>query len=140
MSGSTYKFGDQLLVPGAPCIIVVDTANSPAGTWWGVVREVESALERTYIKVRAEIVGRFDLAHNLGGSLDERPADPGQGKGREPTVNYRVYPDTDLTRSLFRWIENAELKTKRAEQSAAAWKATHTETMEHLVSRRLVVQ
>lgn len=91
MSGQASDWDEHTLKVGDRCIIEVDRVNSPEGLWWGVVTEVNGGLVSATIQG-----GRFELD-----SFDKKPVYSDEHQGREPNLNYTVFPDTRGIRSLF---------------------------------------
>ena len=126
MSGSASSCDVSVLQPGMPCIIDVNSVNSPTGLWWGEVIEITE--HDRFVTVSAKITrGKFQLgAFSIPIYSDER-------QGQEPGINYHVYPETATTISLLARVERAQEETRQARNAAAHWRQTHLDTMEHLI-------
>lgn len=78
------------VAPGERCIIYVNTVNSPAGWWWGVVAAVEDCGRDT--RCDARITGAFRVDEN---------GNPVYGSENiAPHLNYQVYPANTATTEI----------------------------------------
>lgn len=89
---------------GDPCILDIDTVNSPTGLWFGTVMTVKK--HDTYTTITAQITGPLTpgmSAHapNYGGPGSEE-------YGKIPFANYSVYPDTYSNRLFIGRLLDAE--------------------------------
>jgi len=123
--GQAQVCDKDLLKPGSPCIIEVNRVNSPEGYWWGEVLEADN--REMYLEVTAKITGGRVQFGEMG-----EPVRSDEHKDKIPSVNYKVYPDTDTTQMLFSRIIRAEANADRANDKVAHWRDVHTQTMEHL--------
>ena len=97
--------------PGDPCIIKVDSVNSPEGLWWGEIIDVQA--HGNYLSVEAKITGGRVVFAN---SYPMNPIHSDENSGKIPHVNYIVYPSTTTTNDLFRSFlyEKEQLKNRVA--------------------------
>lgn len=118
------------LKEGAPCIIEVDEVNSPTGVWWGEV--IEAVDQGTYLSVQAVIKGRFKL------NRDWEPVVGGENGGRQPGMNYQVYPATKTVQSIFWKLQLEKNEVALWKGRMEHWRETHLDTMTHLVREGVV--
>jgi hypothetical protein len=83
--GQTYPEFTDVLAEDAPCLIIVDSVNSPTGIWHGtVIKQVDN---------------RFSAAINGGFVIIQHALiETKEHVGTIPNVNYTVIPDTKFTR------------------------------------------
>lgn len=89
------RFDDILFIVGSKCIIEIDDVNSPTGFWWGTISSVTFNENVKGWYVKATITeGRFTIGE-YGTEIYSN-----EFEGREPSVNYTLYPRTKQTIEL----------------------------------------
>ena len=108
MPGTSDVENHHLFKVGEPCLISVDSVNTPTGVWWGLVLAVgEKPSEdshKTHISVDAVITGEFKPR------IGHEKYCPVTGLSKIPTSNFEVYPAT-RTNIKF-WEKVLRLKVK----------------------------
>lgn len=113
---------------GATCIIVVDSVNSPTGTWWGKVTSVHGA--RIDVAIWG---GRFQFTA-ITWEYPFVPVLSDEHRGDIPTVHCHAYRDDETTRKLFGQLHAADKAAAVWQERAQHWKEVHHTTMAHIAA------
>ncbi len=127
----SVKCYDNNLNIGSSCIIVIDTVNSPTGIWWGTIT-TKNPCDDLPIFTAKITNGRFKMNDD---SLNPGPIHSTECKNTVPNVNYSIFPNNELTQTLFRQQQQLEQRFTREKYRADSWKTMHVTTIAQLISQ-----
>lgn len=122
MAASSYPCDEDLLKPGMPCIIEIDLANTPSGTWWGEITSPGEA------KITGGRVSFTDQGH---------PVRSEEANGTKPFLNYRIYAPTEPVLALLKQLHWAKGLVETARTQTTFWKKANDQLVEAVTKAAL---
>ena len=115
MAATCYTCDEELLKPGMPCIIEIDLANSPSGTWWGEVTAPGEA------KITGGRVAFTENGHVVRSE---------EANGQTPFLNYHIYAPTEPVMHLLKQLHRAKEQAATAHNQTRFWKSANDQLVE----------